>query len=84
MFYLSKHLPFLYLVILKPRCNNLNSTLIMILYACVLCLLHSRFVENHSVDLEVTNLSFLRWFCHKAVDFKTIGVYGNHKVSIFW
>jgi hypothetical protein len=25
---------------------------------------HSRFVENPSVDLEVTNPSFLRWFYH--------------------
>jgi hypothetical protein len=61
MFYLLKHLPLLYLVILKPSCNNLIPTLTMVLYACVSCLLHSCFVENHPIDLEVTNPSFLRW-----------------------
>jgi hypothetical protein len=34
------------------------------LYASYVCLLHSHFIENHSIVLEVTNSSFLRWFCH--------------------
>jgi hypothetical protein len=40
-------------------CNNIISTLIMVLYALYVCLLHSRFNENHPMDLEVTNPSFL-------------------------
>jgi hypothetical protein len=36
----------------------------MVLYASYVCLPHSRFVENHPIDLEVTDPSFLRWFCH--------------------
>jgi hypothetical protein len=45
---------------LKISCNNLNSTLTMVLYASYVCLLHSRFVENHLIDLETMNPSFLR------------------------
>jgi hypothetical protein len=67
MFYLLKHLLFLYLIILKPSCNNLIFTLIMVLYALYVCLLHSHFVENHPVDLAITNPSFLRWFYHKKL-----------------
>jgi hypothetical protein len=26
--------------------------------------MHSRFIENPPIDLEVTNPSFLRWFYH--------------------
>jgi hypothetical protein len=29
---------------------------------------HSCFIENPSIDLEATNLSFLRWFCHSIVE----------------
>jgi hypothetical protein len=46
MFYLLKHLSFLYLVIFNLSCNNLISTLIIVLYACVSCFIHSRFIEN--------------------------------------
>jgi hypothetical protein len=31
----------------------------MILYALYVCLLHSCFIENHSIDLEAMNPSFL-------------------------
>jgi hypothetical protein len=46
----------------KSRAGAWGST--MILYASYVCLLHSRFVDNHPIDLEATNPSFLRWFCH--------------------
>jgi hypothetical protein len=59
-----KHLSLLYLVIFKPSCNNLISTIILVLYASYVCFMHSRFIENHSIDLEAMNTSFLRWFCH--------------------
>jgi hypothetical protein len=36
----------------------------MVLYASYACLLYSRFVENHLIDLAAMNPSFLRWFCH--------------------
>jgi hypothetical protein len=36
----------------------------MVLYASYACLLQSLFIENHLIDLEVTNPSFLRWFYH--------------------
>jgi hypothetical protein len=65
MFYLLKHLLLLYLVIFKSSYNNLIFTLIMVLYASYVCLLHSRFIENHPIDLEATNPLFLRWFCHR-------------------
>jgi hypothetical protein len=47
MFYLLKDLLLLNLVIFKPKCNNLIFNKILILYASYVCLLHSRFVENH-------------------------------------
>jgi hypothetical protein len=46
MFYLLKHLPLLHLVNLTPCCNNLTSTLIMVLYASYVCFMHSRFIKN--------------------------------------
>jgi hypothetical protein len=61
MFYLLKHLLLLNLVILKLKCNNLTSNEILILYVLYMCLLHSRFVENHPTwNLEDDPL-FLRW-----------------------
>jgi hypothetical protein len=36
----------------------------MVLYASYVCLLHVNLIENHPIDLEVTDPSFLRWFCH--------------------
>jgi hypothetical protein len=36
----------------------------MVWYACVMCIMHSLFVENPPIDLEAINPSFLRWFCH--------------------
>jgi hypothetical protein len=36
----------------------------MVLYASYVCLLYSCFIENDLIDLEATNPSFLRWFCH--------------------
>jgi hypothetical protein len=36
----------------------------MVLYACMPCVVYSRFVENPPIDPEVTNPLFLRWFCH--------------------
>jgi hypothetical protein len=47
MFYLLKHLLLLNLVIFKQKCNNLIFNKILILYASYVCLLRSRFVENH-------------------------------------
>jgi hypothetical protein len=64
MFYLLKNLLYLNLVILKLKCNNLIFNEIMILYASYVCLLYSCFIENHSIDLEAMNPSFLRWFYH--------------------
>jgi hypothetical protein len=40
---------YLNLVILKLKCNNLIFNEILILYASYVCLLHSRFIENHSI-----------------------------------
>jgi hypothetical protein len=37
----------------------------MVLYALYVCLLHSRFIENHPIDLEAMNPSFFRWFYHR-------------------
>jgi hypothetical protein len=34
----------------------------MIFYASYVCFLYFRFIENHPIDLEATNPSFLRWF----------------------
>jgi hypothetical protein len=36
----------------------------MVLCALYVCLLHSRFIENHPIDLEMMDPSFLWWFCH--------------------
>jgi hypothetical protein len=36
----------------------------MVLYALFVRLLHSHFIENHAIDLEAMNPSFLRWFYH--------------------
>jgi hypothetical protein len=49
MIYILKHLLLLNLVIFKTRCNNLIFNEILILYTSYVCLLHSRFVENHSI-----------------------------------
>jgi hypothetical protein len=49
MFYLLKHFLLLNLVIFKLKCNNLILNEIMILNALYVCLLHSRFVENHPI-----------------------------------
>jgi hypothetical protein len=49
MFYLLKHLPLLNLVISKLKCNNLIFNEIMVFNASYVCLLHSRFVENHPI-----------------------------------
>jgi hypothetical protein len=47
MFYLLKHLLLLNLVIFKLKCNNLIFNEIMVLSALYVCLLHSRFIEDH-------------------------------------
>jgi hypothetical protein len=49
MFYLLKHLLILILVIFKLKCNNLIFNEILILNVSYVCLLHSRFIENHLV-----------------------------------
>jgi hypothetical protein len=49
MFYLLKHLLLLNLVIFKLKCNNLIFNEITILNALYVCLLYSRFVENHPI-----------------------------------
>jgi hypothetical protein len=49
MLYLLKHLLLLNLVIFKLKCNNLIFNKIMILNASNVCLLHSRFTENHLI-----------------------------------
>jgi hypothetical protein len=49
MFYPLKHLLLLNLVIFKQKCNNLIVNEIMVLNASYVCLLHSRFVENHLI-----------------------------------
>jgi hypothetical protein len=72
MYYHLKPLPLLPLVNLKPMCNNLIFTLILVLHASYVCLLHSRFVENQPIDLEVTNPSFLRWLCHNSCVIYTV------------
>jgi hypothetical protein len=60
LFHIMKHSLLLNLVNLKSSCNNLIFTLIMVLYVLYVCLLHSRFIENHPIDLEVTNPLFLK------------------------
>jgi hypothetical protein len=49
MFYLLKNLLYLNLVFLKLKCNDLIFNEIRILYVLYVCLLHSRFVENHLI-----------------------------------
>jgi hypothetical protein len=49
VFYLLKHLLLLNLVIFKLKCNNLIINEILVLNASYVCLLHSRFVENHPI-----------------------------------
>jgi hypothetical protein len=49
MFYLLKNLLYLNLVILKLKCSNLIFNAIMVLFASYVCLLYSRFVENHLI-----------------------------------
>jgi hypothetical protein len=49
VFYLLKHLLLLNLVIFKLKCNNLITNEILVLNASYVCLLHSRFVENHPI-----------------------------------
>jgi hypothetical protein len=49
MSYLLKHLLLLNLVIFKLKYNNLIFTEILVFYASHVCLLHSRFIENHSI-----------------------------------
>jgi hypothetical protein len=45
-------------------CNNLTITS-LIVSKCLSCVfVHSHFIKNPLVDLETTNPSFLRWFCH--------------------
>jgi hypothetical protein len=47
MFYLLKYLLLVNPVILKLKCINIIFNEIMVLKASYVCLLHSRFVENH-------------------------------------
>jgi hypothetical protein len=49
MFYLLKHILLLNLVIFKLKCNNLILNKIMVLNVSFVCLLHSHFVEDHSI-----------------------------------
>jgi hypothetical protein len=49
MFYLLKHILLLTLVIFKLKCNNLIFNEIIVLNASYVCLLHSRFIENHPI-----------------------------------
>jgi hypothetical protein len=39
----------------------------MVLYASYVCLMYSRFIENHPIDLEAMSPSFLRWFYHTTI-----------------
>jgi hypothetical protein len=51
MLYLLKHILLLILLIFKLKCNNLFFNEIMILNASYMCLLYSRFVENHPIRI---------------------------------
>jgi hypothetical protein len=51
MFFLLKYLLLLNLVIFKLKCNNLIFSEIMVLNASYVCLLHSRFVEDHPIQI---------------------------------
>jgi hypothetical protein len=74
MFYLFKNLLHLNLLTLKLKCNNLIFNEIKVLNASYVCLLYSRFVENHPVDLEARNSSFLSWFCHNTIFVSCIAI----------
>jgi hypothetical protein len=50
----------------------------MVLYASYVCLLYSRFIENHPIDLAATNTSFLRRFCHTKYTISFIGALYPH------
>jgi hypothetical protein len=63
VFYLLKDLLLLSLVIFKLKCNNLIVNEILILNASYVCLLHSRFVENHPIWI-LEDRPLLSWFCH--------------------
>jgi hypothetical protein len=88
LFHLLKHSSLLNLVNLKPMCNNLTFTLILILYDSFVCLLHSCFIENHPVWSWKMNPSFLRQFCHTLraihgwpIHYPGIHQYRNGEVS---
>jgi hypothetical protein len=49
MLYLLIYLLLLNLVILKLGCDNLIFNEILILNASYVCLMHSRFIENHPI-----------------------------------
>jgi hypothetical protein len=49
IFYYLKHLLLLNLVTFKLKCNNLTFNKIIILNVWYMCLLYSRFVENHLI-----------------------------------
>jgi hypothetical protein len=49
MFFLLKHILLLILVSFNLKCNNLIFNKIMVLNASYVCLLYSRFVENHPI-----------------------------------
>jgi hypothetical protein len=72
MFYLLKHLLLLNLVIFKLKCNNLIFNEILSLYASYVCLLYSRFIENHPIwiledgrlisEVVLSQVSFLNFY----------------------
>jgi hypothetical protein len=74
MFYLLKHLLLLNLVIFKLKCNNLIFNEILSLYASYVCLLYSRFIENHPIwiledgrlisEVVLSQVSFLNFCFH--------------------
>jgi hypothetical protein len=66
MFYLLKHLLLLNHVIFKLKCNNLIINVILSLYASYVCLLHSRFIENHPIWILEDGPLILRWFYHNG------------------
>jgi hypothetical protein len=70
MFYLLKHLLLLNLVIFKLMCNNLTFNKILSLYASYVCLLYSRFIENHPIWILEDGPSFLRWSITWSKGFK--------------
>jgi hypothetical protein len=64
MFYLLKHLLHLILVIYKLKCNNLIFNEIMVFNALYVCLLHSRFIENHPIWILEDGPIISEWFCY--------------------